>query len=126
MFNDRSVMIVEDNVFLAFDLSQAIEELDGRVIGPTDQVSQALELLDNAEVAAAIVDGHLLGQDVAMLIKSLAERRIPFIIYAETELPEGMSALHPTVPVLRKPVQPRTVLECLSAEMHKTKGRYLE
>jgi hypothetical protein len=35
MFNDRSVMIVEDNVFLAFDLSQAIEELDGRVIGPT-------------------------------------------------------------------------------------------
>ena len=122
MFNDRSVMIVEDNIFLAYDLSQAIEELDGRVVGPVDQVFQALELLDNEEVSAAIVDCHLVDQDVAMLTRQLAERQIPFVIYAETELPEGMSEFHPKVPVLRKPVRPQMVLDCLRAEMGKSPG----
>lgn len=119
MFRDRLVLIVEDNAFLALDLSQAIEELDGRVAGPTAHVSEAIELLDREDIAAAIVNCHLKGQDVVVLTGKLAERDVPFIFQVETNLPENVGALHPEVPVLRKPIQPQTVMECLIAEMHK-------
>ncbi len=122
MFQDKAVLVVEDNAFLGIDLSDAIEELDGRVVGPTNQVSQALELLDSEDIAAAILDCHIPGQDIVALASCLAERGVPFVIHVETELPETIGSLHPDVPVLRKPVQPAAVLACLLAEMHKVTG----
>ena len=119
MFDDKPVLIVEDNVFLAVDLSEAIEELDGKVVGPTNRISQALDLLDSEEVGAAIVDGQLTDLDVVMLTSKLTQLRVPFVIQAENELPETVGFLHPEVPVLRKPIQPRAVLTCLLDEIRK-------
>jgi DNA-binding response OmpR family regulator len=126
MFAHRPVLIVEDNVFLAIDLSQAIEELNGRVVGPTNRIAQALELLENEEVAAAIVDCHLTDVDVVMLTQRLVKRCVPFILYAETDPPEALSKLHPKVPVLLKPILPRAVLDCLFAEMREVAGEIKE
>ena len=123
MFSDKPVLIVEDNVFLSVDLSEAIEEMDGRVVGPTNRVSQALELLDREEVAAAIVDAHLTDLDLFLLTSKLTQLGVPFVIQAESELPVTIGFLHPEVPVLRKPVMPRAVLNCLLAEMRKDRGR---
>ena len=119
MFEQKLVLVVEDNAFLALDLSQAIEDLDGLVAGPTNRVAHALELLDNEEIVAAIVDCHLEGQDVLMLAGKLSELNVPFIAYVETDLPDAFANLHPQVPVLRKPVQPHSVMECLIIEMAK-------
>ena len=119
MFNGQPVLIVEDNVFLAVDLSEAVEELDGRVVGPTNRISQALELLDKEEVAAAIVDVNLTDLDIFMLTSRLTQLGVPFVIQAESALPKTVSFLHPEVPVLRKPIHPRAVLTCLLDEMHK-------
>lgn len=123
MFEDKPVLIVEDNAFLAVDLSEAIEELDGKVVGPTDRISEALDLLDFEEVAAAIVDGHLTDLDVFILTSRLKQLGVPFVIQAESELPDTVGFLHPEVPVLRKPIQPRAVLTCLLDEMHKNGGQ---
>lgn len=122
MFGEKPVLVVEDNVFLAVDLSEAIEELDGRVVGPTNRISQALELLDSQEIAAAIVDTQLTDLDIFTLTSRLTQLGIPFVIQAESALPETVSFLHPEVPVLRKPVQPRAVLTCLLDEMRKNGG----
>ena len=119
MLEKKLVLVVEDNAFLALDLSQAIEDLDGLVAGPTNRVAHALELLDNEEIVAAIVDCHLVGQDVLMLAGRLAELNVPFIAHVETELPDAFASLHPEVPVLRKPVQPQSVMACLLTEMGK-------
>src|SRR5204863_3088594 len=122
MFSDTPVLIVEDNVFLAVDLSEAVEELDGRVVGPVNRVSHALELLDSEEVSAAIVDGHLDDVDVVMLTCKLTQLGVPFVIQAENELPETIGFLHPEVPILRKPIHPRAVLTCLLDEIRKNGG----
>jgi len=119
MFEDKPVLIVEDNAFLAVDLSEAIEELDGKVVGPTDRIAEALDLLDSEEIAAAIVDGHLTDLDVFMLTSRLTQLGVPFVIQAESDLPETIGFLHPDVPVLRKPTHPSTVLACLLNEMRK-------
>jgi len=121
MFDDKPVLIVEDNVFLAVDLSEAIEELEGRVVGPTNRISRALELLDGEEVAAAIVDGHITDVDVVMLTCRLKQLGVPFVIQAESELPKTIGFLHPEVPVLQKPVNPSAVLTCLLDEIRKNR-----
>ena len=77
-------------------------------------------MLDDEEVAAAIVDVHLTDLDIFMLTSKLTQLRVPFVIQAESELPKTVSFLHPEVPVLRKPIHPRAVLTCLLDEMRKT------
>jgi len=119
MFSETPVLIVEDNVFLAVDLSEAVEELEGRVVGPTNRISHALELLDSELVSAAIVDAHLTDLDVFMLTSKLRQLGVPFVIQAESELPATVRFLHPEVPVLRKPIHPSAVLVCLLDEMRK-------
>ena len=95
MLTDKPILIVEDNIFLTIDLSDAILELDGTVVGPTDRVAQALELLDSEKVAAAIVDCDLPNQDVAPLTDRLAKNGVPFVIHADSETPETIGTLFP-------------------------------
>ena len=119
MFSEAPILIVEDNLYLALDLSSAVEELDGRVIGPASTIAEALTLLDRHHVTAAIVDCHLPDGHAAALAQKLVERRVPFVIHTATRLPDTISQLHPDVPVLIKPVQPKALLTCLLDEIRK-------
>jgi DNA-binding response OmpR family regulator len=111
------VLIVESDPYVALDLSASIEELGGRVAGPSSDVADALVVLASELVSGAILDWHLPHQTAAPVADWLADRKIPFIIHAA----EGLSARdrdrHPTAPVLIKPLQSRTVLARLIIEM---------
>ena len=122
MFSDAPILIVEDNLYLALDLSSAVEEMAGRVVGPASSVAEALALLKAHQVAAAIVDCHLGDDDATVLARHLAERRVPFVIHTAAPPPPQIGELHPDVPVLKKPVQPRALLTCLLDEIRKATG----
>ena len=119
MFSDAPILIVEDNLYLALDLSNAVEDMNGSVIGPVSTVSEALRLLNVQYVAAAIVDCTLADRDAAPLAWQLRERGVPFIIHTAAPLPQVIAELHPQVPVLSKPLKASTVLNCLLDEMRK-------
>jgi CheY-like chemotaxis protein len=119
MFSDAPILIAEDNLYLSLDLSSAVEELDGRVVGPASTVAEALTLLAQCEIAAAIIDFHLDNQDACVLLQHLADRQIPFVIHTANSLPAFVCELHRNVPVLMKPLQPRAVLTCLLDEIRK-------
>jgi DNA-binding response OmpR family regulator len=119
MFSEAPVLIAEDNLYLALDLSIAVEEMQGRVVGPASSVAEALSLLATHDVAAAIVDCHLADRDSTPLARQLAERGVPFVIHTATPVPALIGQFHPLVPVLMKPLQPEAVLACLLAEMRK-------
>jgi DNA-binding NarL/FixJ family response regulator len=120
MFSEATVLIAEDNLYVALDLSSAVEEMDGRVIGPASTVAEALALLARHDIAGAIVDSQLGDRDVAPLARQLAERGVPFVIHACTRVPSVIADAHPDVPVLMKPLQPSAVLTCLLNEMRKS------
>ena len=65
MFSEAPILIAEDNLYLSLDLSSAVEELDGRVVGPASTVAEALTLLAQHEVAAAIIDFQLGNRDAS-------------------------------------------------------------
>ena len=122
MFSEAPILIAEDNFYLSLDLSSAIQELDGRVVGPASTLDEALSLLAQEDVAAAIIDFQLGNRDSSELAQQLAERRVPFVIHTATTLPPVVYDLHPDVPVLMKPLQPQAVLTCLLDEMRKKHG----
>ena len=123
MFSDAPILIVEDNFYLALDLSSAVEEMAGRVVGPAASVDEALGLLASQPIAAAIVDCHFGDRNAAPLTRELAERRVPFVIHTAMQPPPAIREMHPDVPVLRKPVRPGALLTCLLDEIRKASGR---
>jgi len=54
-----TVLIVEDEPFIALDLAFGVEEAGGVPLGPASSVAQALRLIENELPDAAIVDVDL-------------------------------------------------------------------
>ena len=70
-------MIVEDEPFIAFDLAMAVEEARGKVIGPAGSVREALMLIEQHLVQAAILDVNLSDRDVTPIAELLIGGRRP-------------------------------------------------
>ena len=117
MLHDKSILIVEDNCYLALDLSIAVEESNGRVIGPVGTVAEALALLEDEPIAAAVLDSQLAGRDVTPVAMVLAAKGVPFIIHAATGLPPGVERFHPETPLLVKPVHADAIVASLLDEI---------
>jgi len=120
MLSEAPILIAEDNLYLSLDLSSAVEDMGGRVIGPASSVPEALTLLAQHEIAAAIIDFQLGDSDATVLARQLAERRVPFVIHTASTLPALIADLHPDVPVLMKPLKAQAILTCLLDEIRKS------
>ena len=114
MLTDKAVLIVEDNVYLSLDLSAAVEEMNGRVIGPVCSVADALLILDTEQVSAAILDCMLLDSEVTPVARRLVEKCVPYVIHTGTEVPPELTFLRPDAPVLMKPIKPTHVVAALA------------
>ncbi len=55
MFENRPILIVEDECYLALDLANAVEDWNGKVVGPAATVVEALALLAAEKSGAAIL-----------------------------------------------------------------------
>ncbi len=119
MFSDAPILVAEDNLYIALDLSIAIEEMCGCVVGPAASIGESLRLLATHRIRGAIVDCYLGNREATPLVRQLAERSIPFVIHTDVPVSAAMSSAAPLVPILLKPLQPQAVLTCLLAEMRK-------
>lgn len=113
MLKGRTILIVEDEPLVAFDLADLVEHQGGKVVGPVHTVREGLSLADRTDAAGAILDANLEDCDVTQLALALIEKGTPFVIYTGTGLPDALARLHPDLPVVMKPAQTRIVLEAL-------------
>ena len=120
MFSAQLILIVEDEPLLAMDLAEAVEELEGVVIGPVSTVATALELLENVSVTAAILDANLLDRDITPVALRLAGAGVTLVVYTGTGLPPEVLAQRPDLPVLRKPATAQLVVKRLICEIQKS------
>nr|WP_245355741.1 response regulator [Rhizobium leguminosarum] len=72
-------MIVEDEYFLADEVRRKLEELGAIVVGPTSNVSRALDLIDREHIDAAILDVYLGDELVFAVADELEARDINFV-----------------------------------------------
>lgn len=114
-----SVLVAEDEFFVAEDLVYALEERGAHVIGPAATVARALDLVESTpDLAAAVLDINLKGEMIFPVADALLARGAPFVFatgYDDSILPERFAR----VVRCEKPVDPDDVARAL---MRKTSG----
>jgi CheY-like chemotaxis protein len=118
MLNQVSVLIVEDEPFIALDLAVAVKEARGNVIGPAGSVREALMLIEQHLVQAAILDVNLSDRDVTPVAELLIEGGVPVIFYSGLALPAELRKRYPSACVCcvcKKPTPPVQLLNKLVA-----------
>jgi DNA-binding NtrC family response regulator len=110
LLNQVSVLIVEDEPFIALDLAAAVEDARGNVIGPAGSVREALMLIEQHSVRAAIVDVNLSDGDVTPVAELLIEGGVPVIFYSGLALPVALRERYPSASAYKKPTPPEQLL----------------
>ena len=98
----RRVLVVEDEMIVAWLLEDMLADLGCAVVGPAARVNQALAMIDAEAIDAAVLDVNLNGQKSYPVADALAARGVPFVFstgYDKESLPNGYQSL----PVLQKP-----------------------
>jgi CheY-like chemotaxis protein len=99
----QQILIVEDELIIAWELQSIVEALGGSALGPVPSVPAALELLGEHTPDAALLDVNLQGQMVTPVARECQRRNIPFAMvtgYGRLRLDEPLLELAPRV---RKP-----------------------
>lgn len=113
LLRDRNILLVEDEYFIADAMQRGLEALGVHVVGPVASVDEALALLDNTPVDAAILDVNLGDEGVFPVAETLTARGIRFIFatgYNASDLPPAWRH----VPRYEKPVDVRGVAAALA------------
>ncbi len=97
------MLVAEDEPVIAMDVAWAVEEAGGCVLGPASSVRQALKLLSDNGVCAAILDVDLLDGDIGPVVEELMRRAVPVIIHSGAGLPPALLDRFQGVEVHRKP-----------------------
>jgi CheY-like chemotaxis protein len=114
----KHILVVEDDYFVAVDLSSELEQLGASVVGPAGSVRAALTLLANPDMTldAATLDVNLNGDLIYPVADTLLARRIPFVFctgYDQRAIP----AEYHSVRRCNKPFQIHSVIRALAEEL---------
>lgn len=115
-----SVLVVEDEYFIATDATQVLEQAGARVIGPCRTAQAAQAELARQSPDAALLDVNLGAEPSFDLADTLMQRGIPFVFmtgYDKLVLPPQLSHVERLV----KPFPPRRIVEALAGLTRKAK-----
>lgn len=109
----RRVLVVEDQYFLADDITASLDRLGAAVVGPLPSLTEALAAVRVGQpIDAAVLDVNLRDGMCFPVIEELRARRIPFVLatgYDQTVLPPG----YESVPHWLKPFNPDQLVRAL-------------
>lgn len=106
------ILLVEDEELVALALEDMLIDMGSKVVGPAYSLSEALTLIDSAEIDGAILDVNLGGERVYPVADILAARHIPFVFitgYGSA----GLRDLDRNRPVLQKPYRADSLAEII-------------
>jgi CheY-like chemotaxis protein len=97
----RSVLVLEDEPFIAIMLEEELEALGIHVIGPINNMKSALLLAETPDLDGALLDLSINGAYATEVAEKLLRRGVPFIFVTGHEPPAGLR--YRDVKTLRKP-----------------------
>jgi CheY-like chemotaxis protein len=98
----RRVLVVEDEMLVAWLLEDMLADFGCGVVGPAARVSQALAMIDAEAFDAAVLDINLNGETSYPVADALTARGVPFVFstgYNKDSLPKAYRSF----PMLQKP-----------------------
>jgi CheY-like chemotaxis protein len=109
----RRVLVVEDEAMIAMMLEDMLADLGCAVIGPADDVPEALALAVGPDaIDVALLDVNLAGRPVFEVADALRAKGVP-MIFSTGYGDAGLRDLDVGAPVLRKPFRSRDLAVAL-------------
>ncbi len=108
----RRILVVEDEFYLADDLSRGLRERGAEVIGPVASFADAERIIVAGDFDCAVLDMNLRGEMTFPLADRLDLAGIPFLIatgYNSGALPDRFSQ-HPRI---EKPFEPDQLADAI-------------
>ena len=107
------IFIVEDEVFVAFEMTEILQEVGFEVVGPALNAEDAQQLARNATIDAAFLDVNLGGGRTSEPVaRILRERGVPFV-FVTAYTPDQITFRTTNDQVLEKPVTSSRMYETL-------------
>lgn len=106
------ILILEDEYYLADDLTRSLRREGAQVIGPVATLADAEKLVEEQAFDCAILDMNLRGEMAFPIADRLRDAGVPFLIatgYNSASLPERFSGL----PRVEKPFDPDKVVAAM-------------
>lgn len=124
-FENKRILILEDDPLLALDLEDFFTELGAKVIGPVSNVEQALEAVATG-VDGAVLDLNLRGVYSYPVIEALAKAGTPLVVCSGyAELPDTRTELS-DITLLSKPCDLKVLRARLAEQIAATSQKPLE
>jgi two-component SAPR family response regulator len=76
----KRILVLEDEVLLALDAAETLEEIGAIIIGPTHRVEAAMASLDIVRPDAALLDVNIAGSTSSAVAKRLLDEKVPFVL----------------------------------------------
>lgn len=120
LLSGARVLVVEDDFFIALELTTILSEAGAEVVGPSQTLAAALTLAEDETLSAAILDIRLGNGTVAPVAHRLADRHVPFFFYTGQSRTDPLQLEWPDCRVLSKPASPNAIVKAVAALL---KGR---
>lgn len=111
--NGHTVLVVDDDYYLAENTRQALEEANATVLGPYGDEDEAIASLEEQPPQYAVVDLNLGSGPSFAIARSLKVRGIPMLLvtgYDRDIIPPDLAG----TPCLQKPVSNATLVAAVS------------
>lgn len=86
MFSGKRLLIVENSLFLSDEARRALQKLGTIIVGPTDDLDAAADMIEGGEVDAAILDINIAAAEVFPLVERLDAKSLPYV-FALADMP---------------------------------------
>ena len=110
----QRILVAEDEMIVAFDLCDTVEEAGFEVQGPHAGISDAMLAFQKEKPDLAILDIELDDGIVFPLAQKLAAEHVPIIFHSGRHSREEVEARFPKAVTLAKPCPPTTMLETVN------------
>ncbi len=88
------ILVVEDEMLIACEMEAALEDLGCEVVGPFARIGDALEVLEDTKVDAAVLDVNVRGEMIFPVAERLKALGVPMVFctgYADLrDIPEPL------------------------------------
>jgi CheY-like chemotaxis protein len=110
----KTVLLVEDEMFVALDIQMTLEDEGWQVSGPFASAREALEYLETHSADCAILDVRLADGDVFPVADKLEKAGIPFLFHSGHADPKKLEQQYPSSRVCQKPCHPTALIQKLT------------
>ncbi|WP_112963165.1 response regulator [Agrobacterium sp. fls2-241-TYG-188a] len=107
----KTVLLVEDEVFVAMDIQMTLEDEGWTVAGPFPSTEEALDYLADNTPSCAILDVRLTDGDVFPVADRLREANVPFVFHSGHADGKALEREYPESAFCQKPCLPSSLIQ---------------